>query len=504
MSLVSNQFLLLAGASLLVYYLAPARIRWMVLLLFSYLYYIMGGIWLTGYLFFSTIVTFVAARLIGYLYEKGEEPKKAKWILVPALLLNLGMLCVLKYTGFLLDNVNALFHTSLRGMDLVLPLGLSFYTFQSSGYLLDVYWKRVEAEKNPLKYALFVSYFPQLMQGPIGRYSLLAHQLYEPHGLKRENLVRGAERMLWGFFKKMVIADWAVVFVDAIFDTPDLYQGVALFGAIFYMIELYADFSGAMDVVIGLSQMFGITLEENFRRPFFATSMSDFWHRWHITLGNWMKEYLFYPVSLSGWMAKFSKWAKKTFGRKTGRVLPIALADIIVFLAVGVWHGPQWKYVVYGLYNGLIIGTSELLAGKYREWKKALHITGKERWYFAFMLIRTLFLTLTRMYFDRADSVRAALSMMKSTLTSFQPSVLLTIPAGRDGLSFTPYALLIIVCGCVVLFTVEVLQERGIRVRESLAKLPLPATAAIYFILLLSIGLFGSTAAVKGFIYAQF
>ncbi|MCD7736741.1 MAG: MBOAT family protein [Lachnospiraceae bacterium] len=504
MSLVSNSFLLLAGATLLVYYLAPAGFRWGVLLLFSYIYYIMGGIRLTGFLLFSTLVTYTAALLIGRMYDRGDGPGKAKRILVPALLLNFGMLCYLKYTGFLLENLSALSGMNLRGMDLVLPLGISFYTFQSSGYLLDVYWKRIEAEKNPLKYALFVSFFPQLMQGPIGRYSLLANQLYKPHSLRMENLARGAQRMLWGFFKKMVIADWAVVFVDAIFDTPDLYQGVALFGVLFYMIQLYADFSGAMDVVIGFSQMLGITLEENFRRPFFATSMSDFWHRWHITLGNWMKEYLFYPVTLSGWMSKFSKWSKKTFGRKTGRTLPIALADIIVFLAVGIWHGAEWKYVVYGLYNGLIIGSSELLANRYRQWKKALHISGKETWYFAFTLVRTLFLTITRMYFDRADSVSAAFRMMKDTLTCFHPSVLLTIPAGRDGLSFTPYALIIIVVGCILLFTVEALQERGIRIRESLAKLPLPATAAIYFILLLSIGLFGSTAATKGFIYAQF
>lgn len=504
MSLVSNSFILFAGASVLVYYLAPARFQWMVLLLFSYIYYLTGGVRLTGYLLFSTIVTYVGARWISALYERGRSAARAKCVLIAALLLNLGMLCYLKYTGFLLENLNALFGGDLRITTLALPLGISFYTFQSTGYLLDVYWKRIDAEKNPLKYGLFVSFFPQLMQGPIGRYSLLAHQLYEPHALKKENLIRGAERMLWGFFKKIVIADWAAVFADAIFDTPDLYQGVAFFGALFYMIQLYADFSGAMDVVIGLSQMFGISLEENFRRPFFARSMAEFWHRWHITLGNWMKEYLFYPVSLSGWMSKISRWAKKKFGRKMGRTIPIALADVIVFLAVGIWHGAEWKYVVYGFYNGIIIGSSELLAGQYREWKKKLGISGKETWYVAFAIIRTLFLTLTRMYFDRADSVSAALRMMKDTITSFHPSVLLTIPAGRDGLSFTPYALLIIAVGCVIVVIVEILQEKGIRIRESLAKLPLPATAAVYFILLLSIGLFGSTAAVKGFIYAQF
>ncbi|MCD8015839.1 MAG: MBOAT family protein [Lachnospiraceae bacterium] len=504
MSLVSNSFLILAGASLIVYYLAPAKIRWVVLLVSSYIYYIMSGAKLTGFILFSTLVTFTAARLIAYLYEKNTGSRWPRRILILALLLNLGMLGYLKYTGFLLENLNALFHMNLRGADLVLPLGISFFTFQSTGYLLDVYWKRVEAEKNPLRYGLFVSFFPQLMQGPIGRYSQLAHQLYEPHSLNRDNLVRGTERMLWGFFKKIVIADWAVVFVDAIFDTPELYPGVALFGVLFYTIELYMDFSGAMDIVIGLSQMYGITLEENFRRPFFATSLEDFWRRWHITLGTWMKEYLFYPLTLSGWMNRFGKWAKKKFGRKTGRLLPICLANVIVFLAVGLWHGAEWKYVFYGFYNGLIIASSQLLAGTYRDWKKTLHISGKETWYVLFMVFRTLILTIIRMYFDRADSIRQAVRMMISSLTSFRPSVLLTIPAGRDGLSFTPYALMIIVGGCIVVFVVEFLQERGVQIRDSLAKLPLPATAAVWFVLLLSIGLFGSTAATKGFIYAQF
>jgi len=504
MSFVSNTFLLFAGASVILYYLAPARFRWVVLLVFSYIYYLTAGVRLVGFLLFSTIVTFVAGRVIGYLYEKGREPKQVRWILILALVLNFFMLGLTKYTGMLIDALNALFHMELRGLDLVLPLGISFYTFQSSGYLLDVYLRRITAEKRPLQYALFVSFFPQIMQGPIGRYNQLADQLFEPHALKGENLIRGAERMLWGFFKKMVIADWTAVFVDAIFAAPDQYQGLAFFGAFLYLIQLYADFSGAMDIVIGLAQMYGITLEENFRRPLFSTSVADFWRRWHITLGRWMKDYLFYPMMLSGWMTKIAKWAKTKFGRKTGRMVPIALADVLVFLVVGIWHGAGGTYVFFGFYNGLIIGASELLADRYRKWKTALHISGTEAWYHGFMIVRTLLLTISRMYFSRADSMAQALQMIKNTFTSFQPSLLLTIPAGRDGLSFTPYALLIIVCGCIVLLAVDILQERGVKIRESLAKLPLPATAAIYFVLLLSIGLFGSTDATKGFIYAQF
>lgn len=245
-----------------------------------------------------------------------RETQNRKEICDLGLVLNFGMLGLAKYTNFAIENLNALFHMNLRGMQILLPLGISFYTFQSSGYILDVYWKRCKAEHHPLKYALFVSFFPQILQGPIGRYSRLAHQLYEPHKFESANITRGLERILWGFFKKMILADWSAVFVDAIFDNPDQYGGLAIFGVLFYTIQLYADFSGGMDVVIGIASMFGIELDENFTRPFFATSITDFWHRWHITLGTWMKDYVFYPVTLSGWMKKFGRWAKKSLERK--------------------------------------------------------------------------------------------------------------------------------------------------------------------------------------------
>ena len=503
MSLVSNLFLLFVAAAVIVYYLVPARWQWLVLLGFSYIYYIAGGIKYVGFLLFSTLVTWMIALLIEKEETAGKHKRARKFVIL-GLILNFGMLGLIKYTNFAVENLNALFHMNLRGMEILLPLGISFYTFQSSGYILDVYWKRCKAEHNPLKYALFVSFFPQILQGPIGRYSRLAHQLYDSHKFESRNITRGLERILWGFFKKMILADWSAVFVDAIFDNPDQYAGLAIFGVLFYTIQLYADFSGGMDVVIGIASMFGIELDENFTRPFFATSITDFWHRWHITLGTWMKDYVFYPVTLSGWMKNFGRWAKKVFGKKTGRTLQICLSNLIVFFVVGVWHGAAWKYIIYGMYNGIIIAFSGLMAGNYKEWKKKLNITGKENWYYIFMIIRTFVLVNISWFFDRADTVGQAFHMMKLAVTRFTPSELLLIPAGREGTAFTPYALLILAVGCVILFVVSVLQERGVRIRESLSRCSLPVTVAVYFCLLLSIGFFGSTAAVRGFIYAQF
>lgn len=504
MSLVSNSFLLFVTAACLLYYLAPKKLQWIVLLLFSYLYYLSGNSKYLFFILYSTCVTYAFGLAIDHMRQAGKDKKKLRTMVILGLICNLGMLGLVKYTNFFIVNINSLLSLELRELDVIFPLGISFYTFQSSGYLLDVYWQKIRAEKNPFRYALFVSFFPQLMQGPIGKYERLAGQLYAPHRFCLDNICRGLERMLWGFAKKMILADWAGVFADAIWGDLDRYNGIALFGLLFYGIQLYGDFSGAMDVVIGIGNLFGITMDENFRRPYLATSMADFWKRWHITLGDWMMNYVFYPVSLSKWMMKFAKWSKSRFGRKTGRAVPIALADLIVFFLVGIWHGASWKYVVYGLLNGGIIAFSELMAGPYRKWKTALGITGKEAWFHAFAVIRTFILVNLRWFFDRSDTLGQGIYMIRQAFTHFQPSQLFLIKAGSGGAAFVPWALLIIAAGCLILVTVGCLQEKGLSVRASLAKLPLPAVTFIYLLLLIAIGLFGSTAAPKGFIYAQF
>lgn len=502
MAFASMKFLLFLLVAVLGYYLIPKRFQWIWLLVFSYVYYLFSGVKLLFFLLFTTLTTYGAGRLIGAM---GEDKKRKRRILILGLLLNFGMLGVLKYTNLAVVSINHLFGTDLPFADFLLPLGISFYTFQSMGYLMDVYWGRFEPEKNPFRFALFVSFFPQIMQGPIGRYNRLACQLYESHKFDWTKMERGCQLILWGFFKKMVLADNAAIFVNAIFDDYQTYSGLSIAGVLLYSIQLYGDFSGGMDVVMGVANFFGIQLDENFKRPYFARSITDFWHRWHITLGTWMKDYVFYPVSLSRPMGKFGKFAKKRLGKQLGRTLPICIANVVVFLVVGIWHGAAWKFIAYGLYNGLIIGVSGLLAKQYRSWKKKLHIDDKAPWFVLFQILRTFLLVNVSWFFDRGNTVGQALTMFKNAWTKTDWSMLLEINTSAGGNTYTAMILGVILFGCLILFVVSLFQERGVKIRESLSHRPLILRFAVYLVLLFSLSAIGQMPLSSGgFIYAQF
>lgn len=510
MSLTSLQFLSFVFVAVVGYYLIPKKYQWMWLLGFSYIYYASSGIRYIVFIMYTTLVTYMAGLMIQRAEIKNSENKKKakrdkKVILILALLLVFGMLAVLKYTNFVIDNVNLLFRADIVQFDFILPLGISFYTFQSAGYIMDVYWNRCAPEKNVFRFALFVSFFPQILQGPIGRYHRLAGQLYEKHSFDYLRIERGLQRILWGYFKKMVIADTASVFVNAIFDEYQTYTGIAIFGVLAYSAQLYGDFSGGMDIVIGTSSLFGIELDENFKRPFFAVSITDFWHRWHITLGTWMKDYVFYPLSLSRAMNKFGRFAKKRFGKTYGRALPICVSNLVVFFVVGVWHGAAWKFIIYGLYNGLIIAFSGLMAKNYREWKKKLHIQDKSSGWRVFQIVRTFILVNISWYFDRADTVSQAFIMMKNSFTCFDPGQILTIHVSQLRLIYTGAYLAVLASACLVWFVISLLQERGVHIRSAIAAKPWVIRWAVYLILIMAIPMFGQLPdTTGGFIYAQF
>lgn len=512
MSFISMTFLIFILVSVVVYYFLPKKLRWMWLLAVSYFYYASSGIKFVPFIMFSTLTTYAAGVCLDRIGQKKADKHHIKHmkraVLILGLILNFGVLGGIKYTNFVIDNINAATGGHLASLNLLLPIGISFYTFQSMGYLIDVYWGRVSAEKNPFRFALFVSFFPQILQGPIGRYNKLADQLYIGHSFEFANIEYGFQRILWGYFKKIVIADTASLFVSGIFNNYESFPGLSIVGVLAYSAQLYGDFSGGMDIVIGIAAMLGIRLDENFRQPFFSRSITDFWHRWHITLGTWMKDYVFYPVTLSGWMGKFGKLSKKVFGKKIGRTLPVCVANVIVFLVVGIWHGAAWTYICYGLYNGLIIAFSGLMADNYRKWKNALHINDKAAYWTVWQIVRTFILVNISWLFDMSSSLSQVWTMFKNMFTHFNllhlfSGEVVAAAAGNEQYT-TPY-IFIIAAGCALIFATGLLRERGVDVFGGLAKKPVLLKSTVYLIMLFAIPILGqSPESSGGFIYAQF
>lgn len=535
MSYTSLNFMLFVAVTALVYFLFSARKhQWVVLLAASYAFYLYVGYRYAAFLVITTLSTYAAALWIDRINKRGrqalkdhkadwdKETKKAhkerikrrkRWAAAAALVLNLGILAFLKYYNFFAGSLAALMGAETPALKLFLPLGISFYTFQSIGYVMDVYREKVEAERNVGKVALFVSFFPQIVQGPISFYDQLAHQLYEPHRFDFTRMKHGCELILWGFFKKLVIADRAIIAINAVVERYSTVAGGTLaFAILLYALQLYADFSGGIDISRGVSQIFGIHLTDNFKRPYFATTINDYWRRWHITLGAWMKEHVFYPIALSRGFANFSRKIRQTRFGKTpaglhvAKVLPTSFASLIVFLLVGVWHGADWKYVAFGLWNGGIIMLSTLLEPVFERMAQALRINVKSFGFRVFQMLRTFLVVLVGYVFDVAPDFSQAMHTFRHVFTGWNASVAAT-EIMELGLHVKEFWLLGI---CTVfLFIISIIQEKhsDTTIRQMIDRKPFLLRYAMLLIgisALLIFGIYGPGYDPTEFVYMQF
>lgn len=420
MNITSLKFILLIGITLIAYYAVPKKFQWVILLLSSGVFYCYSGIKPAIFVLFTATTIFIATNLIDIVSQKQndyfannkqniskDEKKKIKHknqitkktIMITALLINIGILCTTKYLHFLIDQINNIFSFFGDGLyinnafDLIIPLGISFYTFQAVGYLLDVYWEKITPEKNYFKFLLFVSFFPQMTQGPISDYNQLSKELFSWHTFTYKNYSYGMQRLLWGFTKKLLVANIAGKYVSNLFTNYESYTGITtLLGVFFYSIQIYADFSGYMDIMCGYCETLGIHLRENFDRPYFSKSIAEYWRRWHMSLGDWFKNYLYYPIGMSNWNRKLSKKVKSKFGNRLANTIPATVALIIVWTTTGLWHGANWAYIVWGLVNGLFIILSMWLEPVYIRIKYIFHINDSKRIYKYFQIIRTFVL----------------------------------------------------------------------------------------------------------------
>ena len=421
MSFISYGFAAFLLVSFILYYVIPKKMQWCFLLIISALFYMCTGVEYFLFILFTGITVYKTAVVLSKVPADKQNLRKKIFLL--GIGVNLLIFVFLKYVNFAIENVNLVFgvtgsENTLELIDIVLPLGLSYYTLQAIGYLTDVYRGKYEAEKNPGKLLLFLSFFPQLIQGPISQFDELKQTLFSEHEISSVQIKRGAQRMLWGYFKKLVIANRVLPVVLAVGGNPAELGGVyTLIGMLAYTVQLYGDFTGGIDMAIGCAQMFDVTLPENFDRPFASTSLAEYWRRWHMSLMKWFREYVFYPLSVSGFAGNLMKCGKKFLSRKKAAKLPVYFASLVTWFLTGIWHGASWRFVVWGLINCVIILVSQELTPVYRKFhKKYAFSNGKAYHYFA--VLRTLcIVSIVQMtdYYDSLTEGFLALVMMIPT-----------------------------------------------------------------------------------------
>jgi len=528
MLFTSYGFIAFLAVLFLVYYLFPRKYQWCLLLAASYIFYAFAGLDSLVFILVTTLSSYAVALIMGRMRRRENEyieahkdslDKEAKKayrakqrkrrfpVLVAGLVFNFGILAVIKYTGFAISNFNSIIgafgEEPLTIPSLLLPMGISFYIFQSMGYIIDVYRGKAKAERNIFKFALFVSFFPQLLQGPISRFSDLGAQLTAKHSFEIKTFTFGIQRILWGFFKKLVIADRILIAMNTMLDAPEKFTGGYVFLLILlYSAEIYADFTGGIDITIGIAQCFGITLTENFKRPFSSRSTKEYWNRWHITMGSWFTDYVFYPLSVCRPMMKLSKLSRKKLGNGLGKRVPVYLATIVTWFLTGLWHGASWNFIVWGLLNCAVILVSQELEPLYARFRAKFPRLVASAPYGGFMAVRTFLIMGLIRSLDCYRNVGVTFKMWFSMLTDMNWGEMLSniTALGLDAADH-----IILAVGIAIIFAVSKLSAKR-SVRERLYERPILSWAlcGALFLCVILFGAYSIGYDATQFIYNQF
>lgn len=493
MSITSFSFLCFFAVVLFVYYLIPKKAQWGYLLLISFAYFMTsaevadsGGWYVVLYPMAAVLAVYLAARMM----DRTKEQKKRRAALICAVIFCLGLLCTLKFFR----------------LGLLAPMGISFYTLTLLGYLFDVYYEIGAVQNNYGKLLLFTCYFPTLTSGPVLKYKDMEGQLFGGHRLDYRRVTFGMQRMLWGFFKKLVISERMAVIANEIFNNYENYSGFSIWiGAVAFTFQLYTDFGGCMDIVLGISECFGIMLPENFNAPFLARNISEYWRRWHITLGVWLREYLFYPLLRTRFFMQLPKKLKDKVGKKRAKQLTTFLAMFILWFAIGYWHGGTWNYIIgSGLLHWFYIVSGELLEPLFVKMRAFFHVNVESRGFILFQRLRTFFLVVIGLVFFRNAAVPDALRMLGRGFSSFNPQILVDGTLFSFGLDWIEFMILVV--STVIFEWVTVQQQKG-WMRERLEKKNIVVRwialyALLFYVILL--GKYGPDYSASEFIYQNF
>lgn len=496
MSFNSLDFLLFFPIVVLVYFIIPHKIRWIWLLLSSYYFYMSWNPKYALLMGTSTILTYICGILIEKEHQKNKDnsnTRKKVWMAL-CLLINLSILFFFKYFNFTTSSIANLFEalgirTAPIRFDVLLPVGISFYTFQAIGYTIDVYRGDIKPEKNIFKYALFISFFPQLVAGPIERSVNFLPQISKTHRFNYRRVKNGLLLMLWGFFLKIVIADRAAIIVNQVFNNSSEYTGIAfILATLLFSIQIYCDFNSYSTIAVGAAQVLGFRLMTNFEEPYLSLSITEFWRRWHISLSTWFRDYLYIPLG----------------GNRKGKTKKYR-NTLIVFLVSGLWHGAGWTYFIWGLLHGIY----QILEGVLLPFKKRMEERLKiNTSVFSYKLannIKTILLVNFAWIFFRADSLSQALTIIRkifgdTDLRQLNLDYIYTLGMNEKNLFYLVIAML-------VLLVVSICHYHDIHLRPLIEKQQLWLRWGIYYLIIFSIltfGVLGIAYETSPFIYFQF
>ena len=482
----SIQFLIFFPIVVGLYFVIPHKYRWILLLAASYYFYMA---WRAEYIFLiiiSTLVDYYA----GLMMEKQVEKSKRKKFLLLSLFSNLGLLFTFKYFNFFSNSLTEVFRYFNIFYDsptfkLLLPVGISFYTFQTLSYSIDVYRGHKKAEKHLGYFALYVAFFPQLVAGPIERSQRLLPQFFDKHHFDYQRVTDGLKLMMWGFFKKVVIADRLAILVNQVYNNAQNYEGFPLvLATYFFAFQIYCDFSGYSDIAIGAAQVMGFNLMENFRRPYHAKSISEFWKRWHISLSTWFRDYLYIP--LGGNRVKKGRWYLNLF---------------LTFLISGLWHGANWTFIIWGAMHGFYLISAIWSKGIVNKAYNFIGLRENSKGRKIIDVLWTFHLVLIGWVFFRANSLNDVIYILSNAL-DFSSMSINNVLFGAINLGLKKYDIIIAISSILILELVH-FKQRKTKMREFLSGKPIALRWSLYIAIFYSILLLGVFNLTE-FIYFQF
>lgn len=502
MRITSFNFFVFLIISVILYYIFPKKYRWITLLVSSLFFFLSASSQVVGYFIVGALTTYLGALAIDKLCKKNLSKKIILFLIIATLMSELILLKYYNIIPMTLNLFGDLFNINigLKKINLIAPLGISYYSLSLISYVVDVYRTTCKAQINIFKHTLFACYYPVMVSGPFIKYPEMKDELFNQKSLDWNNIYKGFHRLIYGLLKKMVIADQLALVVKAILADTATYSGFYLFFAIFYYaIQIYCDFSGCMDIVIGASKMYGVILPENFDSPFFSRTLSEFWRRWHISLGTWGKEYIMYPLLKSNLFQKFGKKTRKLFGKKYGKKIPTITAILILWLFIGIWHGASFKYIAAaGIIPWIYLTIGEFFTEPIDKLTKKLKINTETFSYHLFQSLRTLFFMMVIWFVACADKLSEVPALFKRLFVLSELNLRDTLPA----IPTIP-----ILISLILVFVVDYLNYKGINVSELFNKQNILFRWIVLLIMIsiiLIYGAYGSGYNPTDFIYGGF